>query len=263
MPSYAVLGATGNTGQALINVLLQSPDKKVNAFCRSRKKLLRMTPSIADNKNVTVYEGQLEDVALLAECLRGTCAAFLVVAVPDNMPHCTIAQDTARVAVAAVTKLRNEGETVLPKLLPLSSAKLDDHLCRNMPGPMKWIVNHATSNQCKDLTAAQRFLLQQPEWISTTFIMPGGLCHDKQKGHKISMDLQETPLSYLDLAAGMVEVADDRASGYHMKNVAVVPTSKDVKFPYESLWECVKGLLAHYFPWTYHYTGAMPMPVRR
>lgn len=92
--------------------------------------------------------------------------------------------------------------------------------------------------------------------------MPGGLCHDSQKGHILSLETEKTPLSYLDLAAGMIEVAD-AGDEYHMKNVSVLPTGTNVKFPFESLWEVVKGLLAHYFPWTYKYTGAMPMPQKK
>lgn len=92
--------------------------------------------------------------------------------------------------------------------------------------------------------------------------MPGGLVHDTQKGHALSLVREQSPLSYLDLAAGMVEVADS-GDTYHMRNVAVLPTGKDVKFPYASLWEVVKGLFAHYLPWTYHITGAMPMPVKK
>ncbi|KAK4609015.1 Oxidoreductase ordB [Fulvia fulva] len=261
MASYAVLGATGNTGQALINILLQSPEKKIHAYCRSKQKLLRLTPQLADNKNVKVSEGSLNDTSIIADCIRGTRAVFLAVAVPDNMPGMTIAQDTARVTVGALQSIRAGNEkAVLPKVIVLSSAKLDDNLCQNMPHAMKVLVKLATSNQCADLEESQRILTAERHWISSTFMMPGGLVQDAQKGHALSLETEKTPLSYLDLAAGMVEVADS-GDEYHMKNVSVIPTGTGVKFPYESLLEVVKGLLAHYFPWTYRYTGAMPMPV--
>lgn len=45
MPTYAVLGATGSTGQAILNILLQSPKNTVNAYVRSKAKLLKLSPS--------------------------------------------------------------------------------------------------------------------------------------------------------------------------------------------------------------------------
>lgn len=86
MPTYAILGATGNTGQALIKILLESPDKKIHAYCRSKQKLYRLTPEIAEEKKVSVFEGGLDDEDVIADCIRGTRAVFLAVAVPDNMP---------------------------------------------------------------------------------------------------------------------------------------------------------------------------------
>lgn len=86
MATYAVLGATGNTGQALIKILLQSPDKTIHAYCRSKQKLYRLAPEISEEKTVRVFEGGLNDENVIADCIRGTRAVFLAVAVPDNMP---------------------------------------------------------------------------------------------------------------------------------------------------------------------------------
>jgi putative NADH-flavin reductase len=265
MPSYAVLGATGNTGQALLQVLLQSPDNHIRAYCRSRSKLLRLCPATVDNKHVRIFEGSLEDVSLLAECIRGTRAVFLAVAVIDNMPGCTIAQDTASVVVAALEKLKMESDPIakLPKLIVLSSASLEDSFCGDVPAFVHKVLSTAVSNLYKDLAEAEKFLRAQQSWISSTFIKPGGLVQDKQKGHQISMDTAKTPLSFLDLAAGMVEVADTDNGQYDMKNVSIIATANDVVFPWDGLYFVFTGLLYHFLPWTYYYLGEYSLPKSR
>ena len=257
MPSYAVLGATGNTGRALLQVLLQSPDSYIHAYCRSKSKLLRLCPATADNKQVRAFEGSLEDVSLIADCIGGTRAVFLAVAIIDNMPGCTIARDTARVVIAALEKLKSEsGPRVKPpKLIVLSSASLEDSFCGDVPAFVHTVLSTAVSNLYKDLVEAERFLRAEQSWISTTFIKPGGLVHDQQKGHQISTETAKTPLSFLDLAAGMVEVADSDHGQYDMKNASVLAIANDVVFPWNGIYFVLTGLLYHFLPWTYRYLG--------
>lgn len=60
---------------------------------------------------------------------------------------------------------------------------------------------------------------------------PGGLLHDKQRGHELSTERARTTfLSFLDLAKGMVEIANTKDNRWDMKNVSALPTSKDAKF---------------------------------
>jgi oxidoreductase AflX len=261
MPSYAVLGATGNTGQALIQVLLQSPSNHVHAYCRSASKLLRVCPSVSSNKHVRTFEGSLDDVSLLADCIRGTSAVFLAVAIVDNMPGCTVAMDTARVVVEALKQLRaEESSAKIPKLIVLSSASLEDSFCGDVPAFVHTVLSTAVSNLYKDLAEAERFLRGEQSWISATFVKPGGLVHDRQGGHEISMVTAKTPLSFLDLAAGMVEVAESDNGQYDMKNVSVLATAKDVVFPWDGIYFAFTGLLYHFMPWTYRYLGEYPLP---
>ncbi len=249
MNSYAVLGATGNTGQSLLTILSQAPDKTIHAYCRSKSKLLRLSPHISSNENIKVYEGNLDDVSLIADCISGTKAVFMVVALSDNMPGCSIALDTARVVVSAMEKLRKDDpDARLPRAIVLSSASLDNHLCRDMPRFVHWMLFACASNVYKDLIQAEKYLRSKEDWISTTFIKPGGLVHDRQRGHELSTERQQTFLSFLDLAAGMVEVADTEGDKWDMRNVSVLPTSKDVKFEWMAPVYLVKGLFYHFFP---------------
>ncbi|KAK4994287.1 hypothetical protein LTR66_005655 [Elasticomyces elasticus] len=220
MSSYAVLGATGNIGQALLKVLLQSPDSQIHAYCRSKQKLMKLLPNITDNKQVDVFEGNLDDIELLVKCLSGTRAAFLAVALTENQPGCTIAQDTAHIVVSALERLKSKNER-LPKLIVLSSASLDHQL---MPGSPEFLLNtlyRAFSNIYDDLKEAEKFLRSKDSIVTATFVRPGALCSDKQKGHVLSMESAKMPLSFLDLAAGMVEIADADGDRYDMKGVAI------------------------------------------
>jgi hypothetical protein len=255
MPSYAVLGATGNTGLALIKVLLQSPDKEINAYCRSGSKLLNLCPQLRDRKTAKVFEGPLDSAHILVDCLRGTRAAFLAVAQSENLPNCTIAQDAARSVIAALRVLQGENAP-LPKLIILSSASLEPKFCNDVPAWVHTMLYYAASHVYKDLELAETLLRNERSWITgTTWVKPGGLSHDTQKGHVVSKDHAVTPLSYLDLAAGMLEVADDGSGTYAMSNVAVNPTAKDVAFPWNAPMALVRGLLFHFCPWTFRWVG--------
>ena len=53
---------------------------------------------------------------------------------------------------------------------------------------------------------------------------------DEQKGHVLTMDNVKAFLSYPDLAAGMIEVAE--SGSYDWKQVGVSPTGKNVKIEY-------------------------------
>ncbi|KAK5011718.1 hypothetical protein LTR28_007257 [Elasticomyces elasticus] len=202
MSTYAVLGATGNTGLSLVRVLLQSPEKKqINAYCRSSTKLLHLCPEAASNSNVHIFQGRLDDSNVLVNCLRGTRAAFLAVALSDNVPNCTVACDTARSVIAALRVLQ-EQNAALPKLIILSSASLEPKFSNDVPRWVHTMLCYAASHVYRDLELAEALLRDEQSWITgTTWIKPGGLSHDKQKGHALSKDMSKTPLSYMDLAA--------------------------------------------------------------
>ncbi|CAK4034450.1 aflX ordB monooxygenase oxidase [Lecanosticta acicola] len=255
MPSYAVLGATGNTGLSLIKVLLKSPENEIKAYCRSRAKLLKQCPPLAARENAQIFEGPLSRSEILAECLRGTRAAFLAVAQSENVPNCTVARDTAYSTIAALKILERE-KTALPKLVILSSASLEPKFCGDVPGWVHTMLYYAASHVYKDLEQAEVMLRSEQNWITdSTWVKPGGLTHDTQKGHTVSKDHAVTPLSFLDLAAGMVEVANDESGTYAMSNVSINPTSNKVAFPWNAPMALVRGLLFHFFPWSYSVFG--------
>ncbi|KAK4620149.1 Oxidoreductase aflX [Fulvia fulva] len=253
MPSYAILGATGNIGRSILEVLLQSPDNHINAYCRFKQKLYKLMPVVKHNKQVDVFEGELSDINLLARCLIGTTAAFQAVAVDGNQPGCTIAQDTSRRVTTALEHLKANGHR-LPKLVVTSSSSTDHSLLSNVPSFFRNMLYRAFSHTYDDLLAAEKFIRSKDDLISATFVKPGALTSQPQVGHELSLEVAKSPLSYLDLAAGMIELADDSSERYDMKGVAVNSAVK-VPFPRESPMKIFKGLLCHFFPWLYPYIG--------
>jgi putative NADH-flavin reductase len=255
MASYAVLGSTGNCGSALIQNLLQTPNVKVHAYCRNKAKLLRLLPEVAEHKKVEIFEGSIHNVDLLASCVRGCRAVFLVVTTNDNVPGCRVSQDLAQGVIEALERLKAESKPGLkmPKLVLLSSATIDDHLARNMPRWFRPIMLTAASHVYNDLILTERFLREQQDWVSTIFIKPAGLSVDKQRGHKLDFDHEESFISYLDLAAAMLEAANDPEDRYDMRNVSVVNTNGGAKFPPGTPMCILMGLIRHFFPFLHPY----------
>lgn len=252
MQSYAILGATGQTGNALLEVLMQSEQNQINAYCRSKSKLLGQYPQYSEDSRLRIFEGSLNDFELLVNCCRGVRAVFMTVAAKENEPGCSIAQDTARQVIAAMQILRKEQASKLPTLVMLNSASTEPHLCRNMPPFAHVVLYRAMWNIYRDLEAAEKFLRSHADWINVVYIKPGAISHDVQGGHELSTEEQASPVSFLDVAAGMVEAADS-GEQYAGKAISVLPKKKDVKFPWEAPLALLKGLVLCYFPWTWRW----------
>lgn len=249
MATYTILGATGNTGISLIQILLRSPDAQVHAYCRNKAKLARLLPEAIENPRVKVFEGDIHNVHLLASCIRGSRAVFLVTSTNDNVPGFRVGQDCATNVLAALRQLSGLEQTkTMPKLVLLSSATLDDVLSRHTPYLLRRILLWSASNVYNDLRETEVLLRAEESWVKTIFIKPGALSVDIQRGHGLSLSEESSPLSYLDLAAGMIEAADDAENRYDMQNVGVVNINGRAKFPRGTVWCILTGLLRHAFP---------------
>ena len=262
MPTYAILGATGKTGGALLELLLKDPNNHVNAYVRSKAKLLKQKPTLEENKNVKIYEGSIADIPLIASTLGPQVdAAFCVLATNENIPGIRIAQDTATSVIAALCHLRNEDVHFKPpKLLFLSSASLNPTMLGELPAVAKPLITRAMSHVYADLRFAEENLRLHRSWLDVTFVQPGALTEDVQKGHKLSLDkMSESFVSYLDLAAGMIEIAE--SGTYNWMGVSVNATSKDVKFEPKVPAQISRGLVWHFAPWLYftcRHLGVVP-----
>ena len=225
MPTFAVLGATGSTGQALLNILLQSPKNTVNAYV-----LHKLSPQYQGHDNLHIFEGALGDVALLADCISNTSAVLCVLGSNESEPGIRVAQDAAHSIVAACCRLRaQDPDVMLPRIVFLSSATINPRLCRDLPPAARWALHTSFSYVYDDLEHAEAYFRLHKDWLDVTFIQPGGLVHDTPKGHALSLERQQTFLSYPDLAAGIIEAAIASGEEYSWKGVSVVPTSNDTK----------------------------------
>jgi putative NADH-flavin reductase len=252
---YAVLGSTGNCGTALIETLLNKPNARVHAYCRDRSKLLRLMPDIKDGGRVRIFEGSIHDVDLLTSCILGCHAVFLVVSTNDNIPGCRMAQDTATAVIQVARDLSSTtgGRARLPKLVLLSSATIDDHFSRHVPYLLRLILLRSASHVYQDIISAERLLRAQEDWLTTIYVKPGALSVDIQRGHALSLTDEDSPLSYLDLAAAMIEAVDDEQGLYDGRNVSVVNTNGRAKFPTGTPMCILMGLLRHFFPFLHSY----------
>ena len=87
MPTYAILGGTGNTGIELVNILAREEGVVLHIYVRSKSKLLEARPDLADAASPhTIFSGDLADVNFFTECIRGASAVFGVVGTNANNP---------------------------------------------------------------------------------------------------------------------------------------------------------------------------------
>lgn len=145
----------------------------------------------------------------------------------------------------------------MPGILLLSSAIVDDYLSRTLPWWFRPIMLPAASHVYEDLRQTESFLRKHGDLATTIFIKPSGLSIDKQRGHRISLDDQQAFVSYLDLAAAMIEAANSPDGLYDMKNLSVINTGGSARFPPGTPWCIFFGLMRHFFPFLHPY---LPTP---
>ena len=241
--TYAILGATGATGQQLFRLLAEEPRNQVNVYVRSRAKLEAMFPIIAEQSNVHVFEGGLHDLDLMRRCIASTSAVFSVVASNSNDRNLSIAQDSARVLVETLEAVRKEDKRApLPRLLFISSYSVST-IIEGQNSAVRWLVHLALGNIYGDLIKAETFLRQHEDWLQVVFVQPGVLSSDPvQRGHALSVTSLGNGgfLSYVDLAAGMIEIAES-GDKYDWQGVVVQPTTP-ASFDWQAPFNVTKGL---------------------
>ena len=196
-----------------------------------------------------IFEGPVDDIPLISRCVSGVSAVFCVVATNENTPKLTLAEDTAKILVAALREIRQgNAQARMPRIVVLSSVTVNDHLSRKAPHLAHLMIHAAFRNVYNDLERAEAFYRQNEDWLNVVFIQPGGLVEGEQTGHEISLDEGGGLLSYLDLAAGMIKVAD-AGDKYDWKGVAVAPKGKGAAFQFGLLRNVIHGLSLYCCPW--------------
>lgn len=251
MPTYAILGATGKTGGALVTLLLKNPQNTIHAYVRSKPKLLSQFHHLDSNPSVQVFQGALDNIPLLASCISSVDAIFSCIGENENTPGLRIVLDSAHSTVAALCHLgcpSANGAAKVPRVIFLSSASLNPRMTSDQPAIFHWLLMNAMANAYADVGRAEEYLRLHQSWLKVTFIQPGALVEDEQKGHALSLDRKGAVpfVSYLDLAAGMIDVAE--SGEFDAMGVSVVSTSQNVKFEWRAPIQLLKGLVWTFVP---------------
>lgn len=254
MPTYAILGATGETGSAVLRHLTARPASNLtlHLFVRSSKKLYSLHPSLIDKNNIVVFEGTISDSAVLAQCLRGATTIFSCVALNESMPGQSIALDTAKAIVSTLQLLQKDNPLDYrpPTVVMLSAAPLNPNFSRDVPIFLKYILHAAFSNAYDDLGRAEALYksLMGENLLNIIFAQPPAIMPGRvPTGYELSTTRASRVVSYADLGIGMVEMAE-RGEEFVGKDVSVNATG-EVKVNWgPNLKNLAKGLLAHFFP---------------
>ncbi|MDI1492853.1 MAG: hypothetical protein OHK93_004636 [Ramalina farinacea] len=250
MPAYAIFGATGLCGGAILSQLLSPPHDPsttqasgppncINLYIRSTAKLASQNPALLSMPNIHIFSGAITSLDTITSCLlthppssssdtTPTTPApastppilvntiFLALGANENLPGTRINQDAVHAIVAALTSLKfTHPDMRIPNLIILSSGTLNPHITRGVgTGPLGHaLLMRALNHIYADSARAEEFLRLHRSWLTdVTFMTPGGLSDDDvAQGHRLSFDEVAPFVSYKDLAAGFVEVA--RAEG--------------------------------------------------
>jgi hypothetical protein len=271
MPTYALLGATGSTGSAILNHLLThpSPALTLNLYVRSASKLYRLHPSLSPTPpkqpTINIFEGTLETPEILAQALKGADVIFSCVAENANIPGMTVATDAAKAIIGACEGLKRKEEKggyKAPTVVVLSSSSVNPKLAAASPRAVKWLVEIALNWTYADLRRAEGLYRslhdssgdkKEAELLNVIFAQPGALVpaieKDKPTGHVLSTEKSSPMVSYADLGVGMVEMAERwEELGLGWRGVSVNATGA-VRF---DTWDKFKvlsiGVVAHWAP---------------
>lgn len=237
MPTYALLGATGATGRAIVRYLLSVPPKEqdfhLKVFVRSRAKLLKLFPDLEGTApfNVTIAEAPLTDTAALRKCLQGADVIHVCIASNESRPDNSIAVDSANAVIGALRSL-SEIEVnayTKPTLLVLRAMPVNKALTGDSPGviesAIKWILHYCYADH--DRASALYHAAADDGVLEVIFVDPPAL-HDSEGAERTGYELKlEAPmghsLNYADLGAAFVEIAG-RQGEFAGKGVGVAGT---------------------------------------
>ncbi|RDW59113.1 NAD(P)-binding Rossmann-fold containing protein-13 [Coleophoma crateriformis] len=256
MATYAVLGATGATGhQTVLHLLALSPEIKIHVYVRSKPKLLHLLPQVANNKNVRIFEGSMNDTALLTACIASTKAVFAVIASNENAPGLSIAQDSAAAVLASMRRLQQESNAAkLPRIVVLSAVMVNKRLCEKVSWLEHLVIYHAFWHIYQDLEKAESLYAREAEKgsldLDVRFVQPGALIQGGKSGIVTISEVDRSePISYADLAEAMVQVAN--LEGAKPTNVAVVVEGSKLQIHPTLLLTVLEGLLWTFIPRLY------------
>lgn len=235
-------------------------------FLTSSSRRPRSTPTVATKQSscifpelegtkssqTQIFEGSIHDIPLLTGCIRDCTAVFLVVSTNDNIPRCHMAQDTAVGVIEALETLKTESGAPVPS-------------CRSscFSRPRR----STTNSPALRLLSYGGFFSDRPQTCTVISGAPKtSSAHSRTRcrrslsslgavshGHAPSLTEEKSPGSYADLAADMVEAADDADGRFDIRDVGVVSVNGPARFPPGAPMCIFMGFVRHYLPCLHAY----------
>ena len=225
MPIYALLGATGATGSAILRCLLsQTPTSlKLNIFVRSKGKLLRSFPQLQALPafSINIIEAPITDRAALQQCLKDTDVIFMCIATNNSKPGTSISYDTASAIIESLSALRQNHNSTYktPTIFQLRSASLNTNISISGKVIAHFCFYYVYADLEHACTLYESKAKELPGLLEYVFVDPPAI-HDaggtERTGHRLlTPEMQKTEpystsLSYADLGAAFCEVAERR-----------------------------------------------------
>lgn len=226
MPTtYALLGATGSTGKAIIRSLLkQSPEGlTLKIFVRSASKLHNTFPDLENSKafKAEIIEGTPDNSLALQKCLQDADVIFACIATNEAKAGISLAYDTANSIITALKHNKeNNPAYKTPTVLQLRSASLNETLKPSEPFVARNMAAFCFYHIYADLARACKLFIssaeESPGLLKWIWVDPPSI-HDADgttpTGHRLLVGgdtKQEPSLMYADLGEAMCEIAEKR-----------------------------------------------------
>lgn len=227
MPTtYALLGATGSTGKAIIRSLLkQSPeDLTLKVFVRSSSKLHNAFPDLDNNTSfkTEIIEGTPDNHLALQKCLQDAEVIFACIATNEATAGMSLAYDVAGAIINALkhNKEKSASTYKTPTILQLRSASVNTNLKPSEPFVSRHMAGFCFYHIYADIERACELFIRSaeetPGLLKYIWVDPPSI-HDSEgttaTGHRLLLGndtKQEPALMYADLGNAMCEVAERR-----------------------------------------------------
>ncbi|KAK3633513.1 hypothetical protein LTR56_015766 [Elasticomyces elasticus] len=258
MPTYALLGATGSTGSAVLRYLLEVPptDLNLNIFVRNKSKLLKAFPNLEDTKQpiVTIIEGTPNDQPSLQQALEDAAVIFQCIATNQSTPGVSVAHDTVTALIGALRGLHISDSYRTPMVLQVRAAPLNPTFAAQQPWLMSTIIHFALHHTYADTDKACKLLAsthdETPELLDYAFVDTqavfdaGGTI---RTGYELTLTGPVSPsISYADTGAAFCEIAERREE-FKGKGVGVSATGKVRATPQANMGFIATGIKGRLF----------------
>ncbi|KAI7541168.1 hypothetical protein KC331_g8738 [Hortaea werneckii] len=238
MPTYALLGATGATGSAVLRCLLEAPPKdlSLNVLVRNKTKLLTQFPDLESTKafELHIFEGTPDDGTSLKRCLEGAEVVHMCIATNESKPGLSLAQDTMKAIISALEQLREEaGATYTkPTVLMLRSAGINEKFQSGRESGKQvghFVLHYVYTDLQLACDLLSSTVKEAPGLLDYIIVDPPALHNadgTTRTGHKLVVDeMPPTSLMYADLGAAFCEIAE-RKDEFVGKAVGVAATGE-------------------------------------